>query len=99
MRVRHDPWPLPPNHRPTGYCILDGHGTEPWRMVSMLPIERRQRLDLGTLLICPMHDGDAADGERTSPMFNKPMCTIDDKCRMRDRHEGKCVHLAREMRR
>lgn len=93
-----DPWPLPPNHRPTGYCILDGHGAEPRLMIEILPL-RSQGPFVGVLLVCPMHDGDAADGTKTSPMFNRPMCTLDPKCRMRDRHEGQCVHLAREMRR
>lgn len=92
-----DPWPLPQGHKPHGYCVLDGHNDgQPRRMVEILPLA--QRIGLSTLMVCPEHDGDAADGQITSPMFNKPMCA-DPTCRMRAGHEGKHVPLAREMRR
>lgn len=96
MRVRHDPWPLPSGHQPTGRCVLDGHGDEPWLMPEILPLA--DGAGHGVLRVCSMHDGDACDGTKTSPMFNKPMCE-NPKCRMRAGHEGQCVPLAREMRR
>lgn len=90
-----DPWPLAPQHRPTGWCILDGHGTEPWRMIELLPL---RNAGLGMIMVCALHDGGAADGTLTSPTYNKPMCA-NPTCRMRAGHEGNHVPLAREMRR
>lgn len=89
-----DPWPLPQGHRPHGYCVLDGHENQ--IMIEILAA--KTPLTGHGLLVCPMHDGDAANGEKTSPMFNKPMCA-EPTCRMRAGHEGKHVPLAREMRR
>ena len=91
-----DPWPLPPEHKPTGWCVLPGHGPEPWLMTELLAFS--EPTTARGLVVCPMHDGDAADGKLTSPAYNRPMCG-NSTCRLRAGHEGDHVPLAREMRR
>jgi hypothetical protein len=94
MARQRDPWPLAPHHQPTGYCILPGHGPEPFPLLMIMPVPGVDRL-----MACPMHDGDVLDRTVNNPGNNRPMCALRRDCRLRHGHRDKCIPLAREMRR